>query len=304
MNTQPILNTEWAELRVLTPPFFEEMIVNILDDLVSNGIEIRDQDTVLKSGGSDDLLIIAYYPAAEVTSKQRMLLTRLAEQQEMTEVDWSERVQVELIENTDWATAWQKHFHPIELTQRFVVCPSWERYEARPEQIVIEIDPAMAFGTGEHETTRLCVQALEFYMQPGFRVLDLGTGTAILAMVTEKLDAKRILAVDNDIDAIQAAEENLPRNQCHKIELRHSEIELCPPEEAFDLVVANLQTHIIRENWSAIQTWFGMDTIGILSGILVDHHTGLTTFLAKAGFDVLEAKSMNEWLQLTVKKRA
>ena len=117
----------------------------------------------------------------------------------------------ELTEN-DWANAWKKHYHVLRVGQRIVIKPRWQEYEPRPDDIVIELDPGMAFGTGLHPTTRMCLQALEEHLEPGARVLDLGTGSGILAIAAAKLGAGSVLALDNDPLAVKAVRANVQSN--------------------------------------------------------------------------------------------
>ncbi len=302
MNQQPTLTTDWAELHIATPPGFEDIMMALLVELASNGIETRDEITSPRSRFADELEIVAYFPAADAPLKAQLLATRLEELALLPQNDWAAAISIQPIATEDWTTSWQKHFHTRELTARIVIQPSWETYTARPDQIVIEIDPAMAFGTGEHETTQLCVQALEQQLKPGQTVIDLGTGTAILAMVAEKLGAARIVAIDNDIDAIQSAAENLTKNKCRRIELVHADAETSRQAETFDLIIGNLQTNIIKEVWPTVIPLFKPDSIGIFSGILLTHQDEITRFWQENGFHVIQTAAKNEWLLAVIKK--
>ena len=116
------------------------------------------------------------------------------------------------VRDQDWAEEWKRFFGVQHVGQRLVVRPSWERYSPRPDEVVIELDPGTAFGTGQHETTRLCLAALETHMRPGAAVIDVGTGSGILAVAAALLGAASVRACDTDPDAVVAAQENVRRN--------------------------------------------------------------------------------------------
>ena len=121
--------------------------------------------------------------------------------------------QIRTLREEDWAHAWKKFYKPLRVGQRVILKPSWEEFTAQPEDIVVELDPGMAFGTGLHPTTRLCIAALETIVQPGDSILDIGTGSGVLAIVAQKLGATRILATDIDPIAVEVTAENAERNQ-------------------------------------------------------------------------------------------
>jgi len=122
------------------------------------------------------------------------------------------KLQTRTLEEEDWANAWKQHYRVLRVGERTVVVPSWLQHEAQPGDVVLHLDPGMAFGTGLHPTTQLCLRLLERYVQPGQRVLDIGTGSGILAIAAAKLGAGPVLALDNDPVAVTVAAENIERN--------------------------------------------------------------------------------------------
>lgn len=155
-------------------------------------------------------------------------------------------LQIVRLEDKDWERAWQDHYHVLRIGRRIVIRPSWRTYEPQPDDIVITLDPGMAFGTGLHPSTRLCVEALEDAVRPGMRVLDMGTGSGILAIAAAFLGAARVTAIDNDPIAVKAATENVLANGMRsRIEVKLGSMDAISGE--FDLIVVNILAHVIQE---------------------------------------------------------
>lgn len=155
-------------------------------------------------------------------------------------------LQIVRLEDKDWERAWQDHYHVLRIGRRIVIRPSWRAYEPQPDDIVITLDPGMAFGTGLHPSTRLCVQALEDAVRPDMSVLDMGTGSGILAIAAAFLGAGRVTAIDNDPIAVKAATENVAANGLRsRIEVKLGSLEAV--SGPFDLIVVNILAHVIQE---------------------------------------------------------
>ena len=166
--------------------------------------------------------------------RQRLAVLRAAG---MPAAEVSHRV----VSDGEWRDGWRAYYRPFRAGVRLVICPSWEDYTAAPGDLVLRLDPGMAFGTGTHPTTRLCLEALEERVRPGDRILDWGTGSGILAIAAGLLGAGEILAIDQDPAAVDSARDNLLRNGlADRVELRQGGIESCPARAAFDLIVANI----------------------------------------------------------------
>lgn len=154
-------------------------------------------------------------------------------------------LQIVRLEDKDWERAWQDHYHVLRIGRRIVIRPSWRAYEPQPDDIVITLDPGMAFGTGLHPSTRLCVQALEDAVRPGMAVLDMGTGSGILAIAAAFLGAAHVVALDNDPIAVKAATENVAANGLRKrIAVSLGSVGAASGE--FDLIVVNILAHVIQ----------------------------------------------------------
>ncbi|MGC9521600.1 MAG: 50S ribosomal protein L11 methyltransferase [Anaerolineae bacterium] len=203
-----------------------------------------------------------------------------------------------ILPDQDWTTTWKEELPILHLGRRVVIKPSWRDYTPRPQEVVLEMDPGMAFGTGLHPTTQLCVDALEDLAEPGMRVLDLGTGTGILAMIAAKLGLGPILAVDNDENAIVAARRNVRANQlAGQIELRHGT--LAEVEGAYDLILANILASVIIDMAQAgLVQHLRPGGILVASGILEEQTEGVVQALTAHGLPVIEKRQQGEWVAL------
>lgn len=197
----------------------------------------------------------------------------------------------------DWANAWKEHFPPLRVGEHLVIKPSWRAWDAAPGDIVIELDPGMAFGTGLHPSTRLCLTLLERHLRPGMRVLDQGSGSGILSLAAAKLGAARVIACDIDPAAVQATAENALRNRLEeRIQVIQSER---PPAGMYDLILCNILAdtiiNLVREGLA-----FHLAPGGVLiaSGIIEaradEVHTTLTTY----GLRVRERRYEGDWVAL------
>lgn len=202
--------------------------------------------------------------------------------------------------NEDWAARWREGLAPRQVTERIVVKPTWTEWEARPGQVVIDIDPQMAFGTGEHATTRGCLRLLDDALRPGARVLDVGSGSAILAIAAAMLGAAEAIAVEYDPDANLNARENLERNGVEgrvRIVESMADAALLAELGRFDLVLANILSGVIRPLLPAFREALGGAPAGrlIVSGILRTEAPGVMHDAETAGFRIVRIDEEEEW---------
>jgi ribosomal protein L11 methyltransferase len=203
-------------------------------------------------------------------------------------------------ENEDWARKWKEGLGPRQVTERIVVKPTWCSWDARPGQVVIDIDPQMAFGTGEHATTRGCLRLLDDVLRPGDRVLDVGSGSAILAIGAARLGAREVIAVEYDPDANLNARENLEGNGVgDRVEIVEQLADGALLDELgpFDLVLANILSGVIRPLLPAFHAALGGTPAGrlIVSGILRTEAPLVVHDAEAAGFRVVEVDEEEEW---------
>ncbi len=208
-----------------------------------------------------------------------------------------------LLDSTDWTVEWRKNYKPILAGERFIILPPWEE-NPEPTRIPILIDPGIAFGTGQHETTRLCIQQLEKHVEPGQRILDLGAGSAILSMAAVHLGASRVAAVETDADAVRSAAENLTLNQIDsKIELIRGSLSAVQNEK-WDLVVANILAVILIQ---LIQEEGLLQSVKpggriIFSGIIDQQQAEFLQAIDLKTFEVEEITAEGEWIAVTVRR--
>jgi len=211
-----------------------------------------------------------------------------------------EKITVKKVRKKDWEKFWKRDIRPIQIGETIVVKPSWEEKEF-PDKIVINIDPKMAFGTGRHETTKLCVKEMERLIQPGDRVLDVGTGSGILAILAAKLRASSVLAIDPDRIAVDSALENVVKNKVKDVvEVRAGTIDEKTPRKFFDLVVANLFKSKILDLFEKIEKTAKEDGVIILSGILDSERDEVSDFLKKKKAKIKRITQDGGWLCLVV----
>ncbi|MEQ1765625.1 MAG: 50S ribosomal protein L11 methyltransferase [Pyrinomonadaceae bacterium] len=200
----------------------------------------------------------------------------------------------ETIENTDWLAEWKKHWKPTTVG-RFVIAPSWFEVD-EPEKIVIRIEPNMAFGTGTHETTQLCLAEIDKHFQPGESFLDVGTGTGILAIAAAKLGASDIFACDTDVDAITIARENAQSNGAPAIEFSTDAIS--SETAAYDFICANLTIDVIQPMLDLLLS--KSKRVLVISGILGDQEPIITSALNERGITGHRVERLGEWISVTV----
>lgn len=197
----------------------------------------------------------------------------------------------------DWANAWKEHYHVHRVGRRTVIRPPWREYAAQPDDIVLTLDPGMAFGTGLHPSTQLCLIALEGRMRPGMRVLDVGVGSGVLTIAAARLGAAAIDAVDVEAVAVRVTEENIARNAlATPISVAVGSVELTARFAAkYDLVVANIIARIIVELAPALVAACAPGGRLITSGIIAERAEEVETALATAGLAAIERHVMGDW---------
>lgn len=201
-------------------------------------------------------------------------------------------------EDRDWAAEWKRGLAPRRVTDRIVVRPSWTEWAAEPGQVVIDIDPQMAFGTGEHATTRGCLRLLDRHLRPGDRVVDVGSGSGILAIAAALLGASAVTAVEHDADANLNARENLERNgvsESVRLLEAFADRDLLLGLSPVDLVLANILSGVIRPLLPAFHDALATGGRIIVSGILATEAEAVTASAGRAGLRVAEEDREQEW---------
>ncbi|MCL5030965.1 MAG: 50S ribosomal protein L11 methyltransferase [Bacteroidetes bacterium] len=211
-------------------------------------------------------------------------------------------VEENLVEDKNWNEEWEKSVNVIEVSDKLVIKPSFREYQSEPGQIVITIDPKMSFGTGEHQTTKLVLQLLEKYISKNINVLDVGSGTGVLAIASIKLGASSAVAVDNDEWCSLNGKENCQLNEvADKVDIVLGEIKDIE-EKNFNLIIANIQKNILLGIAEEIKNHLKDRGTVILSGLLFSDEEDITIKYSSIGFELVEKKSLDEWIALVFRK--
>lgn len=215
-------------------------------------------------------------------------------------------IQLTQIDDDDWVDNWREHFKPVEAGKSLLVIPPWEKLEpgVYGDRLKIVIEPGMAFGTGGHESTELALAILENYLTSGMSVLDVGTGSGVLAIAAAKLGAELVVAIDIDVDSIEAAKKNVRENGVsNKVSIDHRTLETVPTAE-YDLIIANINRKIIVENCSKIAQMLTGDKGGIFiaSGINEDEIDVVKDAFEPLDLTLVKRKIKNDWAALAFKK--
>lgn len=205
------------------------------------------------------------------------------------------------VRELDWSTAWKQYYHPIVLSDRIAVCPTWEEYSPAPGQQVIRLDPGMAFGTGTHETTRLCLLLVEEYLQQGDAMLDVGCGSGILAICAKLLGAGRTVGVDIDPVAVRTAADNCSQNNCD-IELVCGDL-ATDINGSFDLIAANIVADAILRLAPDIPKLLTRRGVCIFSGIIDSRKDEVLAGVTACGLTPFAVREENGWVAIAARRQ-
>lgn len=205
---------------------------------------------------------------------------------------------VDTVKDEKWEEIWQRHHPPESIDNRVSIYRPWDHFQPSSNTISLIIEPSMAFGTGRHETTQLCIKGLLDHVKPGMNILDLGCGTGILAFVAARLGASYVLAIDNDLDAVQLAINNREANQLDdKVQIVYGSItSLYCTARKFDIIVANMVSHVLIQLLEEKMVFYLRSNGRILlSGILNSEQNDFTKLLTSYGLTSIKTKSNGEW---------
>lgn len=216
------------------------------------------------------------------------------------------RLELELhnVNEEDWSNAWKKYYHPVRVGKHLVVCPSWEDYARQPDDVVLILNPGMAFGTGTHDTTRLCMELLEKYLTPQDNVLDVGCGSGILAITAALLGAKSIIGCDIDEVAVKVAGENAALNHVEDRISFHKGDLTSQVEGSFQIICANIVADVIIRLSEDSGRYLAQGGIFIVSGIIDSREQDVLDALDRNGFAVIERRTSGGWVALACKAKA
>ena len=276
----------YFKYEIFFKPFNPELVSGILWTLDINGIEENEQS-------------LTVYSQKENLENQLESLMQNAVKSGL--IEKYELVAGE-IENKNWNEEWEKNLNVIEITENIVIKPTFRNYDDGEGKLVIEIDPKMSFGTGEHETTRLMIELIEKHLRKGDKVLDVGSGTGALAIIAVKLGAESAVAVDTDEWCFVNGKENAEINKvADKIKFVHGDVNSVAESE-FDLVLANINTHILLNYVKEIAAKVKRGGKLILSGILNTDEEKISGSYEKHNLKLIERTRKNEWSALVFEK--
>lgn len=214
----------------------------------------------------------------------------------------SATVEVISVNEDDWANNWKKYYHPINVGQHLVIKPSWIDYEKTPDDIIVELDPGMAFGTGTHETTRMCMAHLEKYIDKNSRVLDVGCGSGILSITSLLIGAKEVMGVDIDPVAVKVAIENGKMNGFDQPAYTIKRGNLVDEAEGkYDVIVANIIADVIIGVCGDVKQFLADDGVFISSGIIIDRKDDVKNALTEKGYTIIDCVEEGEWVSFVCK---
>ena len=215
-------------------------------------------------------------------------------------------IEVVGVNEEDWANSWKEYYKPLHIGEKIVIVPAWERYDKKEHEVIVTMDPGMAFGTGTHETTRLVIGLLERYTAKGCSVLDVGTGSGILAICASRLGAGSCYAYDIDPVAVRVAKDNIVSNECDNIVCEQSDLlkSAYKREGGYDLITANIVADIIIRMTPDVGAFMNENTVLLASGIISERAEDVVACFEKHGFEIVERVEDNGWCALAVKKKA
>ena len=277
----------YKEFNINAEPFIPEILSGLMWELEITGIS--EEVNCIKVFANED-------SAASAEKISGQLEKLVAEK-----MIFNYSVEENLVEDKNWNEEWEKSVRVIEVSDKLVIKPTFKDYEAKPGQIIITIDPKMSFGTGEHQTTKLVLQFLEIIVDVGIKVLDVGSGTGVLAIAAVKLGAASAIGVDNDEWCYNNGQENCGLNAVdNEVDIRLGEIKDIP-ENNFDLITANIQKNILLEIAEDIKCRLKSGGLLILSGLLYNDEEDIVKKYSSLNFKMLEKKSLDEWIAVKLK---
>lgn len=302
----------WNEISVSTTTLAVEIISNIFIESGSKGVMIEDPSDFHLQGqdplawdymekevfdfGHEDVRVIGYFSSEEDINEKISEIEKRLDYVKSLDLDTgSLEIFKKEVKQENWENEWKKYFNVQKVSKSIVIKPSWEEYSAKEGEKIIDIDPGMAFGTGTHETTRMCINAIEKYMNKGDSLIDIGCGSGILSIAAAHLGAEKVIAVDLDKLAVKVSRENVDLNGfSNTIDVRYGDLTDVIEEKA-DVIVANIIADIIAKLSENIADFMKDGGYFISSGIINDKKDFVISKLKENNFDIIEENNDGEW---------
>lgn len=310
----------WMEVQIATTLEAEEAVINLFYDIGAKGVVIESGENLLVVESDptvnyidDSILnmdpetsyVRGYFPKNdEFDEAMHQLITGIKKLPSYGLNPGGCELSITEMEEEDWANSWKKYYRPTKIGKAIVVKPTWESYKPAEDEIIVNMDPGMAFGTGTHETTQLCVMALEKYMKKDDRVYDIGCGSGILSIVAAELGARKVTGVDFDPVAVDAAVANVKlNNMSKKIKIAKGNLlDVIPKGQEADLIISNILAEAIIELTASIRPYLKDNGYFISSGIIHERLGAVVTQLKANHFEVIKIETMGEWNAVAARK--
>ena len=308
----------WARISVVTTHEGADLIANILMELGAAGTEIDDPSLVNeyidaglwdytdlpRAEDTETVTVRAYLPEdARLESSLLALAERIAALRHAGAALGAGTISHSFVADEDWAETWKAYIHTEKIGERIVVRPTWEEYTPSADEIVIELDPGAAFGTGAHATTAMCLRWLEHLVSPGMRVYDVGCGSGILAVAAAKLGAGEVIAMDYDPVAVSVAEENIRQNNVHNVVACERDLlSACEGAAPAELITANIIADVIVRLFAQLDRHLAPGGTLLASGIIDDRIADVEHAAAQHGFTVLDMTCEKEWAAMIIRR--
>lgn len=305
------MNKEWMEVTIITSSEAVEAVSGILYNTNVKGVSIEDSEDIefkKKNPGDWDYfdetllqvkegaVIKAYYKQDENFEEYIKYIKESVDGLSEFGINKGEGiVSYNKVNEEDWENNWKKYYKPTKIGNNIIVKPIWENYESKAGEKIVELDPGMAFGTGTHETTRMCIKALEKYIKEESIVFDIGTGSGILAIAASKLNAKKVIGVDLDPVAVDSAKKNVEYNKLENVDIIHGNLMEVVDGKA-NIVVANIIADIIMFLAEDVKKFIVPKGYFISSGIIKDRKDDVVKKLESVGFKIVEVNVDGEWV--------
>ena len=308
----------WIEITIHTTNEASEIVESILLDYGSTGVAIEDPTTLEENLHDDFGTIVELsptdYPEVGVVVKGYInelnfddetfnrFKDELVQLGKNINIGEFFKIETTTIKDSDWENSWKDYFDILNIGEKFVIVPTWREYENNENKYVINIDPGMAFGTGGHETTSLCIKNLEKYVKPHDNIIDVGCGSGILSIAASYLTDGEIKAVDLDKLAVDVSRENFALNNLeNRIAVEEASL-LTKETKKYNVIVANILAHIIELMLDDAYKLLEDGGYYITSGIIKDKKDELLEKMLERGFKLVEETSDNEWYSFVVTK--
>jgi ribosomal protein L11 methyltransferase len=311
------MDGKWIEIKMLTTSKYIDILTSILYDLNILNIAIEDPEDILSREqgpltwdfadinileNGPNIATIKYYTddIKEAESSLKRIKEEIEDLTSKGLYDGIFQITSQDIFEEDWANNWKKYYKPIKIGEHIIIKPLWEKYESKKSDVIIELDPGLAFGTGSHETTSMCLEALEKNVHKDALVYDIGTGSGILAIGAAKLGAKKVLGIDLDPVAVDSAKENVGFNKLTNIEILKGNLFELVTGKA-DIIVANIIAEIIISMAKDVKNYIKNQGLFICSGIIKERKDAVLKALINEGFSIIEENTKGEWVCIIAK---